>query len=309
VPLVAIFGPHANQTLLSVILGAMAVGAAWELCCRLGTSVRSRIALVAFLALGTELFWCAMLGDVWFVAHVSAVCFTLLAFVELAGKRRGWVVALYAAAAGLSRYPLLPALVVYPFLLDASKRRGALLAYAATLVPIFAAWAWYNEVRWGIPLDIGFALFHELYFLHANPTADASMFAASNIRGQLWNFFVHPPLYFNHAPWIGADRLGLALTYTSPALVCALLARQPIGLVAVCWVLAAIALIPSLLYFDAGGEQFGMRHALDFEPFLFVLMVLGIGRRLPWWAGVLITWSVGVGIWGLWYWRAYPNGA
>ena len=134
------------------------------------------------------------------------------------------------------------------------------------------------------------------------------MFGASNLQSQLWNFLVHPPLYLNRPPWIGADRLGLALTYTSPALVCAFLARRPIALVAACWLLTATTLIPSLLDFDAGGEQFGMRHALDFEPFLFVLMVLGIGRRLPWWAGVLIAWSVGVGIWGLWFWRAHPSG-
>jgi hypothetical protein len=164
VPLVALFGPHANQTLLSVILGAVSVGAAWELCNRLGTSLRTRVALVCFLAVGTDLFWCSMLGDVWFVAHVSAMCFTLLTFVELTGKRRGWVVALCASAAGLSRYPLLPALAVYPFLLDVPERRKALLAYAATLVPIFAVWAWYNEIRWGTPTDIGFALFHQPAF-------------------------------------------------------------------------------------------------------------------------------------------------
>jgi hypothetical protein len=47
---------------------------------------------------------------------------------------------------------------------------------------------------------------------------------------------------------------------------------------------------------------------MDFEPFLFVLMVLGIGRRAPWWAAVLIAWSVAVGLWGLWFWHAYPPG-
>jgi hypothetical protein len=308
VPLVAIFGPHANQTLLSVILGAVSVGAAWELCKRLGTSLRTRIALVCFLAVGTDLFWCSMLGDVWFVAHVSAMCFTLLTFVELAGKRRGWVVALCAAAAGLSRYPLLPALAVYPFLLDVPERRKALLSYAATLLPIFAVWTAYNEIRWGTPTDVGFALFHQMYYLPANPGVHASMLDVNNVRNQLWNFFVHPPLYFNRPPWFGVDQFGLALTYTSPALLCAFLARRPLVLVATCWVLSAGAALPSLLYYDGGGVQFGMRHALDFEPFLFVLMVLGIARRAPWWAGVLIAWSVAVGFWGLWFWQAYPPG-
>jgi hypothetical protein len=37
-------------------------------------------------------------------------------------------------------------------------------------------------------------------------------------------------------------------------------------------------------------------------------MMLGVGKRLPWWAGVLIAWSVVVGSWGLWYWLTYAPG-
>lgn len=308
VPLVLAFGPHANQTLLASLLGAISIGAAWTLCARLGTSLVARIALLAFLALGTDLFWCAALGDVWFVAHVSAVCFTLLTFVELTGKRRGWVVALCAAAAGLSRYPLLPAIAVYPFLLDVRRRPSSLLAYATTLIPIFAVWVWYNEIRWGAPFDIGYALFYQTNWLRDHPGSPPSMAGLQNVGSQLWNLFVHPPVYANRWPWVTPDTFGLALTYTSPALVCALFARRPIGLVVACWVLALIAFVPTLLYYDAGGVQFGARHALDFEPFLFVLMMLGVGKRLPWWAGVLIAWSVVVGSWGLWYWLTYAPG-
>ena len=48
--------------------------------------------ICAFLLVGTDLLWCAMLGDVWFIAHVSAVCFTMLALAELRGQApsRGW---------------------------------------------------------------------------------------------------------------------------------------------------------------------------------------------------------------------------
>ncbi|HEX3466996.1 MAG TPA: hypothetical protein VHT05_02730 [Candidatus Elarobacter sp.] len=308
VPLVLVFGPHANQTLLSAILGSVAIGAGWTLCARLGTSLVARIALVAFLALGTDLFWCAALGDVWFVAHVSAVCFTLLAFVELTGKRRGWVVALFAAAAGLSRYPLLPAILVYPFLLNVRRRPSALLGYAAALVPVFAVWVWYNEVRWGAPIDIGYALFYAQNWLRTRPGSPPSMASLQNVVPQLWNLFVYPPVYSRTWPWVAPDTFGLALTYTSPALVCALFARRPPGLVLACWILALGTAVPTLLYYDGGGVQFGMRHALDFEPFLFVLMVLGVGKRLSWWAGALIAWSVAVGSWGLWYWLTFSPG-
>ena len=73
--------------------------------------------ICAFLLAGTDLLWCAMLGDVWFIAHVSAVCFTMLALVELAGNRRGWLVALCAGCAIFSRFDLVLALPVYAYLL------------------------------------------------------------------------------------------------------------------------------------------------------------------------------------------------
>jgi hypothetical protein len=263
------------------------------------------MALTAFLALGTPLFWCAILGDVWLVAHVSAVCFTLLALVELSGQRRGWVVALFAAAAAMSRYPLLPLLFVYPALIAKSPTRVRdLMSYAFTLAPIFAIWICYNEVRWGTLNDIGFQLFYRLNY-HGR---SASMLDIGNIRSQLWNFFVHPPVAYGRRPWIGADQFGLALTYTSPALLCAFFARRPRLWVVMLWILAICAAIPSFLYYDGGGVQFGMRHALDFEPFLFALMITAIGRRTVPAALLLISWSVLVGIWGLWYWMAYPPG-
>lgn len=128
-PFVALFGGAANQTLLAMILAAVALGAAWELGERFGLSATANAWICAFLLAGTDLLWCAMLGDVWFIAHVSAVCFTMLALVELAGKRRGWLVALFAACAIESRFSMIAALPVYAYLLwchpDPSTRRSA----------------------------------------------------------------------------------------------------------------------------------------------------------------------------------------
>src|ERR1700729_3170871 len=112
-PLVALSGAAANQTLLAVVLAAVGIGAAWELGERFGLRASANAWICAFFLAGTDLLWCAMLGDVWFLAHVSAVCFTMLALVELAGKRRGWLVALFAACAFESRFTMIAALPVY----------------------------------------------------------------------------------------------------------------------------------------------------------------------------------------------------
>jgi hypothetical protein len=98
---------------------------------------------------------------------------------------------------------------------------------------------------------------------------------------------------------------GLALTWSSPALLCAFFARRPREIVVAMWVATVLVAIPSLLYFVNGYSQFGMRHALDFEPFLLVLMTLYLRERFPLWAKVLFVYSLAVGAWGVWFWRVF----
>ena len=82
-------------------------------------------------------------------------------------------------------------------------------------------------------------------------------------------------------------------------------ARQPRRLVVALWIATLLVAAPSLLYYANGGSQFGMRHALDFEPFLLVLMALAVREGVGWiWPAAqgAIAWSVAVGLWGCWVW-------
>jgi hypothetical protein len=110
-PWVALFGT-ANQTLLAVLLCGISVGACWRTCEQLGAAVRANIWICAFLFAGTQLAWCAMLGDVWFIAHVSSVTCTFLALAELTGKRRGSLIALALVGAAWARVARLRAIAV-----------------------------------------------------------------------------------------------------------------------------------------------------------------------------------------------------
>ncbi len=303
VPLVALFGAQANQTGLAVVLAAVAIGAAWELGERFGVRRTSIAWICAFLLAGTDLLWCAMLGDVWFTAHVSAVCFTLLALVELAGKRRGWLVAIFAACAFESRFSMILALPVYAFLLATGSPRGVqmrrLRSFCATLVPVGILWVLYNEARWGTLSDIGYSAW---YHLDQVGMPSGSPFRLAYLPNQLWSFFAQIPTLLPGFPWLRPEFSGVALTWTSPALVLAFFAPSPVRWVRALWVAAVLVAIPNFLYYVNGFAQFGMRHALDFEPFLVALMMLAVRERVPAWAKALIVYSIVVGGWGCWYW-------
>jgi hypothetical protein len=303
-PLVAAAGAQANQTLLSVVLAGVAVGAAWELGERFGLGWKSNLWICAFLLAGTDLLWCAMLGDVWFIAHVSAVCFTMLTLVELAGKRRGALVALWAACAFESRFSLVLAVPVYLYLLLAGARQPgrSLASFAAVGVPVAVLWLLYNHARWGTWTDIGYTTWYHQDQV-GMPTG--SPFRLSYLPYQLWSFFVQSPTQLSEFPGLRPEYSGVAVTWTSPALILAFFARHPLRWVAALWGLAILTALPNFFYYVNGFAQFGMRHALDFEPFLAALMMLAVRERLPAWGYALIAYSCAVGLWGCWYWLTF----
>jgi hypothetical protein len=310
-PFVAAFGDHTNQTVLSILLAGVAIGAAWSLGERIGLTPKANAWICTFLLAGTDLLWCAMLGDVWFIAHVSAVAFTMLALAELAGERRGWLVALWAACAFESRFSLVVALPVYAYLLLSdpqrplvfdARARSALAGFVAVLIPVAVLWALYNHARWGTWTDIGYTAW---YHQDQAGSPEGSPFRLEYLPYELQSFFQQGATRLAEFPYLRPEFSGVAITWTSPALILAFLARGPLRWVAALWLAVVLAAIPNFLYYVNGFAQFGMRHALDFEPFLIALMMLGVRNRFPRWGYVLIAYSIAVGFWGCWYWNAF----
>jgi hypothetical protein len=304
-PWVAVFGT-ANQTVLAVLLCGVAVGACWRTCEQLGVRDGPNAWICAFLFAGTQLAWCAMLGDVWFAAHVAAVACAFLALAELTGKRRGFLVALALVAAAFSRFSLVLALPVFAWLVlrdrAPDERRNAALGFGAAVAFGAVLWVAYNQARWGLWYDIGYTAW---YHQDSVGSPFGSPFQWRYLPYELWSFFVQAPAFQPSWPFAVPGYGGVALTWTSPALALALFARRPRALVAGLWVATLLVAGPSFLYYVNGFAQFGMRHALDFEPFLIVLMALAARERVPLLAKAAIVWSVAVGWWGIWYWNAF----
>jgi hypothetical protein len=310
-PAVLIFGGQTNQTWLAILLAGIAIGAAWELGERWGLPAWNNAWICGFLLAGTDLLWCAMLGDVWFIAHVASVCFTMLALAELAGKRRAWLVALWAVCAFESRFSMVAVVPVYAYLLltDPDKPltlsprwRTTLLSMLAVLVPAAGLWVLYNVLRWGTVTDIGYtAWYHQDQA--GQPTG--SPFRLEYLPYELQSFFVAGPTQLPGFPFFKPEYTGIALTWTSPALILAFFARTPVRWVVALAVATVLTAIPNFVYYVNGFAQFGMRHALDFEPFLVALMMLAVRQRIAWWGYVLIAYSVLAGFWGCWYWNVF----
>ena len=311
IPFVVLFETSVNQTLLAAAFAAVAIGATWTLGERFNLTPATNAWMCAFALAGTDLLWCASLGDVWFVAHAGAFCFTMLALAECAGARRPWLAALWGACAAGCRFSMLPALAVY-FVLCLRVARGpvrwreevrqATAGFALALVPAAALWVAYNFARWGTWSDIGYTLW---YHQDQAGLPTGSPFRIAYLPYEMQSFFVQAPTWLGSFPFFRPEYSGVALTWTSPALLLSVLARTPGRWVLAMWAGTLLTAIPNFLYYVNGFAQFGMRHALDFEPFLIALMMLGVRDRFPRWGYPLVAYSILIGLWGCWYWSVY----
>ncbi len=324
-PLVFIYGASANQTSVALVVAAVCIGLAHRLLMQMHVARLPRLMLLLFLFAGTDMWWCAELGDVWFMAHLCAMMAVFAAFVELAGKRRGWVVGLLSIAAFFSRNVELFAIGFFAYALytgDFARAaimdrgepepkpvnlRRTFLSFGSMLSLGVLIWIGYNEASWGTLVDIG----HTVYF-HQDSWGqrDGSPFRLIYLPYQIYSYFMRAPVFvewLQQAQWpvLKVDTSGVALTFTSPALILTFLAKRPARFVFALWLTTAAVAGPDFLYYLNGWYQFGMRHALDFEPYLFVLMALAVRDRMPRWGIVLCIYSAIAGAWGVWWWNTF----
>jgi hypothetical protein len=314
-PLTALRGPGPNagsQELLACILAAIAMGAAWRIATYFNIPRMGRVDLCGALLLGSGLLWCCGVTWVWNLAHVCSFAFTLLALSELLHGRRAWLVGIYAGCAFESRFPLALAVPVYAmfFMMEPSRAECArkLRGFVAGFAPFALMWVSYNMVRWGLPYDIGYQTYHDTLEKALRP---GPIMRLSFLPYQIYEFFMRPPeLVVNYseirAPFLAYDGHGIALTYAFPALALAFWARRE-RLSTLLWTGGILAAIPSLLYYTDGVINAELRHGLDFEPFLFVLMASAMRGRMPRWASALCLISMLCGVWMLWYWNTYAG--
>ena len=151
-------------------------------------------------------------------------------------------------------------------------------SFLAILAPVGVLFCAYNLARWNTLNDIGFSLWYRVM----DPRAQSGRppFGLDNLAMQVNAFFLHGPLLTSDFPYVRAEKFGLSLAWTSPALVLSIFARSPKVDVLIFWALAIATAAPAFLYYDLGGVQLGMRHALDFAPFLIVLLMFAIRNTL-----------------------------
>jgi hypothetical protein len=318
-PVVALFGPGQAdhwQPVINAALAALDLGLCWWMAARLGVrSLVDRIWLVVLFGFSTQIWWVTTRGGVWHTGHLIATGLTLMALIELFGRRRPLIVGLLGGAAFLTRAPLLLAMPIYALLLapvDAAiaAARSATnrwrpviidwLVLAVGFLPFGIFALWYNDVRFGSPFESGYGLASLPDWLAA--LRNQGLFSLSHLGMNIDYLFLHTPTQISQFPFFRPDGLGMSIFITSPGLFWAIrsnwFSRRS-------WLLLGalvVTLVPNLLYYGGGWLQYGYRYALDAIPFAMALCCIAAARHgVGWIWRIAIIFGVIVGAGGV-YW-------
>ena len=285
IPLVLFLPSALAQVLVSRIAAGVSAGILYLALRALGMSRVLAIAGAALSALGTTLFFSSVDGRAWFDAHAVAMPFLCAALLFAARGERPVLVGALIGLATLSRLPIAAATPAVALLL---ARRGALPpvgTFARVVVgglPFAAVYVAYNVMRWGTPLDAGYARLAEgdFFFTHG-------VFSLFYIPRHLYAIFLQPPLLNESSPWLFTfDIRGMSLFLTTPAFLWCFaglrhVRRDPA--IACSAVAALLALLPDIVHATVGFAQFGYRFSIDAQPFLVVLALAGDARTVDGW--------------------------
>ena len=296
IPFVAVFGAHFPAWVFSIGLGACCVGLMYRLLrqMRFNSSVSAWV--TGLFGFGTSFWYTALAGSPWFLAHIAATFFLVLALLEAYGARRMWLTGMYLGAATLSRLPVLFAVAFFLWLLRRERiatpgRVAALLCGLGLFIGLDVAYDW---VRFGV-LDAGYDLIPGVL---NEPWYRENIFSLSYLPRNVYALLFQSPVLINAFPYLVPTTFGLSLFFTTPAFLLMFLAPGD-SLTYASALTAGLVAIPSLLHGWPGGAQFGYRFSLDYTPLLLLLVAQGLRGCVSPRAQVLIVLSCAVSVWGL----------
>ncbi|MFH1749075.1 MAG: glycosyl transferase family 39 [Planctomycetota bacterium] len=303
-PLVAIFGEHTRMTVVSLLLTGLNVFVLRATLRRLEIERKLLNWLLAGFFLGTayttSLF---QTYESWHFAHIVAVTCLLLAVYEALGKGRGWLVGLCCGLAFLSRHLCIYASVFLLVALWVRRREAGLanrLLHAAALCVAmglcFGAYLWLNWARFGDPLETGYAYLPLEGFLAARVERYGMFHPAYVPFNLLHMFFQGFHIEFTSPRYLGVagmDLFGTSITFASPFVFFAFLARWQRWLRPAAWLSIMLVIVHTAFYYNNGWAQTNaQRFTLDLWPVLIPLVALGAQRIKPHWWKAAIGYSI-----------------
>ncbi len=284
-PFVAVFGSEVRQGVIQLALNILNGLLIFSLARKTGALRHGDAAWVAlFYIFGSAYYGVAQVAWSWYFAHVVGTSAVVAALALHARGIRPFWVGLLVGLGGLTRPSIfLGGLYFVGVLWQSGDRERRFRSVGELLLGLLVcggASLWYNYVRFQNPFEFGYA-YQLLTYPALIAAREHGVLSVRHIPGNLYFFLLKGPEAVFRGdgspvlvyPYLIANFWGMSLFLTSPIYVRCFMAdysRPPSA-----WALltSLLMLCQMLLYYGVGLPQYGNRYALDFYPFLLVILL------------------------------------
>lgn len=316
-PLVIFFGEHTPQILVGIFSMVVSFIAVYFISLKFKFGKVDSLFLSLFFVFSTVLFSSSVINITAYQVEALGVPFILLAICAYLYKRNAFLIGLCIGLALLTRFTLM--LVVSFFFFEMLQKRFTLKQFILLLIPVILAIGLlgaYNQRRFHSVLETGYkyniskasdSLSKNHAYGEINPM---------HLSGNLYSFLIMSPEplfqdgndgFALKFPYMKANPWGIAIWFTSPLFLLLVLQFKK-GKYTISASMAAVLLsVPVFFWYSIGYAQFGYRYALDFLPFLFLILLPCLSPKLTKVAIVLITIGILFNlIYSISIWEMYP---
>lgn len=276
VPFVTVFD-HFLQGYISFPLSILNFYLLYKIARKFDLNHQKSLLLTTFFIFGSVYTPLAALPASWYFAQVVACSFLIFAIYEFLNNRRYLIIGIFIALSIATRLNLIfSSLFFIYFLFKKPDKIKNLLKFTTPIVISLILIGIYNYSRFQNPLESGYSL--QLIPQEVNDRRNIGLFSIYHIPSNLFYMLLKgPEPILNSAhelkpPFITFDSYGLSLFFLSPVLFYLFKTNFKKEIIAISTATILILLIPIITYHGIGHKQVGFRYALDFFPFLYLLM-------------------------------------
>jgi len=300
-PFVWIGGASVQQGPFLFALNAINIYLLFRIAKRITGNDETALWLAFAYIFATNYLYVGLVAWSWYFAQAMATTFTLWALCEFLGRRRWWVIGAALALGMTTRVTVVLAGLFFglSLLFDGAERSAKIRWLARLTAPVVVGLAGllaYNYLRFGAIAEFGYSS----QILSHEPAVNRGygVWSLEHVPANLYYLFFKGPegifipgskvLQF---PYVRASIWGMSILFTSPVFLGIVKAPWRDRTVRLAAATSTLMLVIVLGYYGIGVRQYGYRYALDFYPFLFLILCRSVGDRRPGALRVLIVLS------------------
>lgn len=289
IPFVFIWGLNVPQVLLGIFSSILIFWACMKIASYFKFDISDQIWLGLASVFANVAYLLSITNITAWQVQIFGVALVSLALVEFYGQKRYWLIGLFIACAGMTRFTLYASVIF--FLWEISREKNKIRTMAILLLPIIMSLVClgiYNYKRFRSFIETGYQY---NVALKQYPMAQNAAHGFANITHIPANVYAYvlmgPEIITKEGggfilkyPFIRINPWGLSFILTSPYMIFLLANFKKSAYTFAALATIFFLIIPAMMYFGIGYIQSGYRYALDWFLFSYLLLLPSLGKPL-----------------------------